>query len=75
LRVLLSKRPWYIEQHVSLVTAFCPPEYLPPYKAIYCISQYKRSPSKGKILLSDILGRRRPVGSVRESYPKSGGIL
>jgi hypothetical protein len=37
---------------------------------------YKRSPNKGRILISDILGRRRPVGlCVRESYPRRGGTL
>jgi hypothetical protein len=38
----------------------------------YSIPLYKRSPYKGRILPSDILGRRRPVGSVRESYPIRG---
>jgi hypothetical protein len=36
---------------------------------------YKRSPFKGRILLSDILGRRRPVGFVRETYLIRGVIL
>jgi hypothetical protein len=39
------------------------------------ISPYKRFPYKGRILLSDILGRRRPVIYVRESYPRRGGSL
>jgi hypothetical protein len=39
------------------------------------IPPYKRSPYKGMILLSDILGRRRPVGFVRESYLIRGGAL
>jgi hypothetical protein len=30
---------------------------------------------KGRILLRDILGRRWPVGFVRESYPIRGGTL
>jgi hypothetical protein len=36
---------------------------------------HKRSPNKGRILLSDILGRRRPEGFVRESYPIGGRTL
>jgi hypothetical protein len=39
---------------------------------IYSIPPYKRSPYKGRILLSDILGRRRPVDFVRESHPIRG---
>jgi hypothetical protein len=39
------------------------------------IPPYKWSPYMGRILLSDILGRRRPVGFVRESYPIRGGAL
>jgi hypothetical protein len=39
----------------------------------YSIPPYKRMPYKGRILLSDILGRRRPVGFVREFYPIRGG--
>jgi hypothetical protein len=35
----------------------------------------KRSPYQVRILPSDILGRRRPVGFVRESYPVRGGTL
>jgi hypothetical protein len=41
----------------------------------YSVPPYKRFPYKGRILLSDILGRRRPVGFVRESYPIMGGTL
>jgi hypothetical protein len=41
----------------------------------YNIFPYKRSPDKGRILMSDILGRRRPVGFMRESYPIRGGTL
>jgi hypothetical protein len=36
---------------------------------------HKRSPYEGRILLSDVFGRRRPVGFVRESYPVRGGTL
>jgi hypothetical protein len=35
----------------------------------------KRPPYDGKILPSDILGRRRPVGIVKESYPVRARIL
>jgi hypothetical protein len=41
----------------------------------YSIPPYKRSPYNVRIPLSDILGRRRPVGFVRESYPLRGGTL
>jgi hypothetical protein len=41
----------------------------------YSIPPYKRSPSKGRVLLIDVLGRRRPVGFVREFYPIWGGTL
>jgi hypothetical protein len=41
----------------------------------YSIPPYDRSPCKGKILPSDLLGRRWPVGFVRESYPIGGGTL
>jgi hypothetical protein len=34
----------------------------PAASFVYSIPPYKRSPCKGRILLSDILGRRRPVG-------------
>jgi hypothetical protein len=36
---------------------------------------YKRSLGKGRILLSDILGRRQPGDFVREFYPIRGGTL
>jgi hypothetical protein len=36
---------------------------------------YKRSPYTGRILLSDVLGRRRPVEFVRDSYPIRGATL
>jgi hypothetical protein len=42
---------------------------------LYSIPPYKRSPYKGRTLPSDILGRRRPAGFVRESYPIRGGTL
>jgi hypothetical protein len=42
---------------------------------LYSTPSYKRSPYKGRIHLSEILGRRRPVGFVRESYPIRGGNL
>jgi hypothetical protein len=46
---------------------------------MYSIPPYKRSPHKGILPLNDshpdILGGRRPVGFVRESYPIRGGTL
>jgi hypothetical protein len=41
----------------------------------YSISPCKRTPYKGRIFLSDILGRRRHIGFVRESYHIRGGTL
>jgi hypothetical protein len=43
---------------------------LSPLSLAYSIPPYKRSPDKGRDLLSAILGRRQPVGFVRESYHK-----
>jgi hypothetical protein len=43
----------------------------PPTSGIPAIS----GPLIGVDPLSDILGRRRPVGLVRESYPMRGGTL
>jgi hypothetical protein len=45
------------------------------FSCTYSIPPYKWSPYKGRILLSDILGRRRRVGFVRESYAIRGGTL
>jgi hypothetical protein len=41
----------------------------------YSIPPCKRSPYEGRILLSDILNRRRPVGFVGECYLIRGGTL
>jgi hypothetical protein len=42
---------------------------------MYSTPPYKRSPHKRRILPSDILCRRRPVGVVRESHPIRGRTL
>jgi hypothetical protein len=59
-----------------LYMAYQPPSSIIPHTSVqeaYSILPYRRFPYKRKILLSDILGRRRPVGSVRESYPIRSG--
>jgi hypothetical protein len=45
------------------------------YLDVYSIPPYKRSLHKVRILLSDILGWRRPVAFIRESCPVMGGTL
>jgi hypothetical protein len=56
------------------VTYFAPGPLLRATET-YRIPPYKRSPYKGRILVSDILGRRRPIGFVREPYPIRSGTL
>jgi hypothetical protein len=64
----------------SRVSQFSPPLPHPPTPShsrctpLYSLPPYKRSPYKGRLLLSDILSRRRP-GTVRESYSIRGQIL
>jgi hypothetical protein len=43
-------------------------QYLPVF-LVYSIPPYKRSPYEGRIPLSDIFGRRRPVGFVKKFHP------
>jgi hypothetical protein len=54
----------------------CVSNYSPRVGAlIYSIFVDKLSPYKGRILLIDTLGRRRPVGFVRECCTVRGGTL
>jgi hypothetical protein len=43
--------------------------------SFYSIPPYKRSPYEGRILLIDVLGRRRPVGSCKRILSHRCGTL
>jgi hypothetical protein len=80
LRYITHKHTYYILHNLGLQAPIGQRclrlrSYSTDKNSIYIIHPYKRSPYKGRLQLSDILGRRRPVGFVREPYPIRVGTL